>query len=412
VITATITTIVRRTTTVPMRDTTVLVHHTVTIFQHVSLRRTTSRQVKAPSAPRTTPSPRRRRRRHVTVISAISVLAVSGGAIVAYVLLHHTIPGATAQPIAASPDGKMLASADRHNIYVWNSTTGRVVATLSGPHAQDATNLAFSPDDSTLATATDLFNDTDIFLWDIATGRVVATLAAPSGLSFPAFSPNGRMLAAAGFDSEIYMWDVTKKRLIATLKTLPSKYTNSESSQITGVAFSPDGRTLAVSFQGDFYSSQPCGELWDIAAGRIATEFPSHSSSDGAAFSRDGRTVVIEESGTYLLWDVALKKARLTLNDPSTNAKEWAVAGDAAAYSPDGKALATADGSPNNSVFLWDVSTGRMTGRLTDPNSQGVGGLAYIQDGKTLAASDGDGNIYLWDAATGHIKATLTDPGS
>jgi WD40 repeat protein len=72
--------------------------------------------------------------------------------------------------------------------------------------------------------------------------------------------------------------------------------------------------------------------------------------------------------------------------------------------------LATADGSPNNSVYLWNVATGRMTGELTDPDSQGIGYLAYIQDGKTLAASDGNGIIYLWDIATDRIIATLTAP--
>jgi WD40 repeat protein len=37
--------------------------------------------------------------------------------------------------------------------------------------------------------------------------------------------------------------------------------------------------------------------------------------------------------------------------------------------------------------------------------------VAFSPVGRTLAASDGDGNIFLWNITTGKV-VTLTDPGN
>jgi WD40 repeat protein len=366
-----------------------------------------------PRPPPDTYGARKKRRRRVALIGSISVLAAIGAGIGTFLLLHHTaVPGAAAQPIAVSGDGKTIASAGAR-IRLWDVATRKVDATLTGPRFQYTDDLAFSPDGKTLV----IENNSDLYLWNVASRRVVATLTSPTGLSSPAFSPDGAMLAAAGADNKVYLWDASGLRLITTFQTLPRKVGYNgliNTGQITGIAFGPDSKSLAVSFFGGTgsYENQPGGELWNIATRRIVTEFPSDDTGDGVAFSPDGKTVVIEDSGGYFLWDVAQKKLRFDLSDPSPDAGTWHPAGDAAVYDPDGKTLATADGSPNDSVFLWNVATGRMSGRLTDPNSQGIGALAYMQDGRTLAVSDGNGNIYLWDLATGHITATLTAPSS
>jgi WD40 repeat protein len=80
------------------------------------------------------------------------------------------------------------------------------------------------------------------------------------------------------------------------------------------------------------------------------------------------------------------------------------------AFSPDGTTVATADGSPTNSAFLWDAATGQMTATLTDPNSLGVADLAYTPDGKLLITADGNGDLYLWQLTSGTIIATLAKP--
>jgi hypothetical protein len=144
-------------------------------------------------------------------------------------------------------------------------------------------------------TARQLAIDTNsgLYLWNEVSRRVVATLTGPSGLSYPAFSPDGTLLAAAGNDNEIYLWDIPGLHLITTLQTLPRKTGYNgliNTGQITGIAFSPDSRTLAVTFFGGTgsYVNQPGGELWDIADRRIVAEFPTGDTGDGVVFSPNG----------------------------------------------------------------------------------------------------------------------------
>ena len=115
----------------------------------------------------------------------------------------------------------------------------------------------------------------------------------------------------------------------------------------------------------------------------------------------------------FTIWDLTVKPPRkITVTDPTPSANVVTVSlSNGVAFSPDGKTLATADGS-TYSAYLWDVTTGHRIGVFTDANSKGVGDVAYTPDGKTLITADGNGSIYLWDIATGRTSATLTNPGS
>ncbi|MEH1989677.1 WD40 repeat domain-containing protein, partial [Nostoc sp.] len=120
-------------------------------------------------------------------------------------------------------------------------------------------------------------------------------------------------------------------------------------------------------------------------------------------FSPDGKTLASGSSdNTIKLWDVSTGKAIKTLIGHSSSV--WGVG-----FSPDGKTLAS--GSSDNTIKLWDVSTGKAIKTLTG-HSSSVYSVGFSPDGKTLASGSFDKTIKLWDVNTGKAIKTLTGHSS
>ncbi|MGQ0604202.1 MAG: nSTAND1 domain-containing NTPase, partial [Anaerolineales bacterium] len=108
--------------------------------------------------------------------------------------------------------------------------------TLTG-HTGDVTGIAFSPDGTRLATASD---DQTARVWDATTGHELLTL---SGHTAPvygiAFSPDGRRLATTSADQTARVWAAATGQELLTL--------SGHTGRVIGISFSPDGRLLATS---------------------------------------------------------------------------------------------------------------------------------------------------------------------
>jgi WD40 repeat protein len=73
------------------------------------------------------------------------------------------------------------------------------------------------------------------------------------------------------------------------------------------------------------------------------------------------------------------------------------------AFSPDGKTLASADGTlfgPRSEIKLWNVKTGKEKASLKGHKGP-VFSVAFSPDGKTLASGSKDKTIKLWEVETG-----------
>ena len=75
-----------------------------------------------------------------------------------------------------------------------------------------------------------------------------------------------------------------------------------------------------------------------------------------------------------------------------------------AAFSPDGKTLATA--GKDATVRLWDRKTG-ATRRILRGHTDEVNWVSFSPDGRTLATTGNDRTVRTWDADTGRLMATL-----
>jgi len=165
----------------------------------------------------------------------------------------------------------------------------------------------------------------------------------------------------------------------------PGPLPSGSSGQITGVAFSADGKLLATS--GEDWAVR----LWDAATVKEVASLQGHTDAVlSVAFSPDGKTVASgSRDGTARLWDVAALKDSAILGGHTGFVRS-------VAFSPDGKILAT--GSWDRTIKLWDTETRVQLGTLsghTDP----VKSVAFSPDGMTLASGSMDSTVRLWDVA-------------
>ncbi|MCP6757851.1 MAG: AAA-like domain-containing protein [Fischerella sp. CENA71] len=123
----------------------------------------------------------------------------------------------------------------------------------------------------------------------------------------------------------------------------------------------------------------------------------------GVAFSSDGKTLASASSdNTIKIWDSSTGKVIRTLTGHSDYVR-------GVAFSSDGKTLASASG--DKTIKIWDSSTGKVIRTLTG-HSSAVLGVAFSSDGKTLASASGDKTIKIWDSSTGKVIRTLTGHSS
>jgi WD40 repeat protein len=166
---------------------------------------------------------------------------------------------------------------------------------------------------------------------------------------------------------------------------------------IRSLAYSPDGRTLAITGIGGIVL------LWDLAANREKLRFRSGTGDvNVAAFAADGRTIASAgREGTIALWEAETGRLRTTLAGHPRKSADKMPFLHALAFSPDGATLASAV-LFDPEVKLWDVATGHLRAILRTRNSIS-NSLAFSPDGRVLATT-GFHALHLWDVATGRER--------
>jgi RNA polymerase sigma factor (sigma-70 family) len=307
--------------------------------------------------------------------------------------------------VAYSPDGRTLASAGSdHDIVLWDAATGRQRLRLRG-HEGEVASLAFAPNGKLLASASH-FSDQTVRLWDVATGEELRQYVVPSvpegngtfmGVSvWVAFTANGKVLAAGGTDRKLRLWDTATGRELFNqeIRSLPVRSKDGPSSPnawkeyVSNVAFTPDGRVMALSIYQTTY-------VVDVASNQRLVHFEK---AGVLSLSPDGKTLACSGTGGSLrLVEVASGKDLHKIDLPETEDIH------ARAFSPDGRCLAVAADRSHNKIYVFDVRTGAKLLRLRGHDSY-VGDLAFSPDGTKLASGQWDSTALIWDVSAARPK--------
>jgi len=300
--------------------------------------------------------------------------------------------------LAVSPDGRFLAAGGGGAVFgqrweytggveVWSLENNKRVARFGEHDLFFVKSLAFSPDGNLLLTSSSpkpsrqpLDGYKRVRFWRTSDYKKILAFGDEEGdFAKACFSPNGQFVAVAANPASVGVRAATglldklrrqyfiptllsKKRANIFLHDVSSKtplirvwntfgreepFLELPKGRVSGLAFSPDGRTLAS-----------CGTsliTWDFAGRKAVTEFAQRSSSHSVAFSPDGR--ILASGGGYR-------------------------------FEP---------GSPyaDCGVTLWDCESGRLIAFL--PQEKPVHSLAFAPDGQKIVAGGESGELLIWN---------------
>lgn len=242
-------------------------------------------------------------------------------------------------------------------------------------------SLAFSPSGQQLAAGS---WDKQVTVWSVSSGRHALRLRSPGGpILGLAYAPGGDWLATAAQASGPLLWSTRAMPALQLAST-------SSGEKLVSVAVSPDGRSIAA---GGYDQAVHRFAL----AGAGLRETAALSGHKGVvyavAFSPDGRRFASAGEDQLLrLWSTADNQP---LGAPLTghSALIYAVA-----FDPTGARLAS--GSFDGELRLWSAD-GRPQGEPLRGHSQAILGLGWSRDGTRLCSASQDISLRIWDAGSG-----------
>ncbi len=329
-------------------------------------------------------------------------------------------------------DGKRVISRGYDQIErIWNAETGKLLRAVE--IKEETPNLsALSPDGTTAAgfRALDIHNGSMQF-WDLETKEILRTVKTTRWMNVIVYSPDGKLLISDD-GKKALLWDVQTGRQLLEFQA--------GGGLVESAAWSPDGKTLAV---GTSYGTIQLRRLLNVppppelaAEDSSVPEFKAPREAElppilkeqdewkiyigheggitSLAYSPDGsRIVSASHDGTARVWDAETAKTIWTLKGHAVDVKRAnedsrQLGLFSAAYSPDGKRIASGGNDKDKTARLWNAETGELI--RVFQCGRAVKNLAFSPDSKTLAAGTYH-EAFHWNVQTGEQTFILRGGG-
>ncbi|WP_196778101.1 TIR domain-containing protein [Lentzea aerocolonigenes] len=310
--------------------------------------------------------------------------------------------------LAHSAGGQVAAVGDDGYVRLWDPAPSlELVDELPIPptDAENVGAFTFSPSGSRLAMAapggnagqraTGIAGGT-VRIWHLADSRerraFAAITAHTSEVSELVASPDRHTLVSVGGDG-LKLWDISNPHAPRSLANLP------EAKSAAAVAFSPNGKSLAITSTGTVRlldlqdpSSPRHLAVWQIPDTRGACrgrDLPCAIEPVALAFSSDGRLLAVGDITAQIsIYDVTSSVARQPVGTIHANA--WSLA-----FVPNKPVLAATGLS--RQVELWDVTHPAAPEKraVTGGHTYQIPDFSFSPDGSLFATASRDGTVRL-----------------
>ena len=287
--------------------------------------------------------------------------------------------------------GVFRSEGQKQNFAVWKSDTGRL---LLNDSADKATATALSPDGELLAIGDD---DGYIRVWSVSQKKMLSSLkqkrAAIQSLAFkedpvrgstPPGAGHEWLLAAGDAGGNVLVWEVASQSVRSSC--FGSQY------EVNATAFSPDGTIVGSAGRSEV-------RLWDVATSRLLLTLPAGECQTSIAFSPDGRRLAVGTRGLWVppnssVWELSSGRGVQTLRGLLSQVVQ-------VRFSPDGTLVAAL--AHNWQAGIWEVASGRLRFALDVPKGlfqADNAAFCFSQDGTRFAFIAGTKAVN-YDATTG-----------
>ena len=288
--------------------------------------------------------------------------------------------------IAFSPDGKRLVSgANDNTVRIWDlQCVDMERLQLESLSQQSLLASSISHDGTLLASVPD-YNE-KVCVWNFKNGETKYTFNAPRGIKCTALSPDNKHIACGYNNGEVRLFLLEDGSQVHSWK--------GHQSNVTVIAFSPDGRYIASSSS---YNNDSI-KLWDAKTYKLLHSYGDHTDRvNNVVFDRQSKMLAsVSEDNTIKIWDCKsgrCLKSFVGHNDAVTFA----------AFSSSGQQIVST--SSDNTIRIWDVPSGKQVTKL-EGHTERIKAVSFYNDDSMLVSATNN-QIMVWDISSGVVLSKM-----